>query len=109
MIVATCQFLFHFALTYGRKVIDMKRKTILFLLFLALILFLFVIAVNALGLMVVINYISDFLGFEKEIDYLTAVMSVLFIGLLVEFVIDSIRHLRKKRCLENCKEKFDLL
>ena len=84
----------------------MKRKTIFFLLFLALILFLFVIAVNALGLMVVINYISNFLGFEKEIDYLTALISVLFIGLLVEFVIDSIRDWRKRRCLENSKDDF---
>lgn len=75
----------------------MRRKTIFFLLFLAIVLFLFVITINALGLMVVINCISDFLGFEKEIDYLTALISVLFVGLLVEFVIDSIRHWRKKR------------
>ena len=83
----------------------MKRKTIFLLLFLALILFLLVVAVNALGLMVVINYISNLLGL-KEIDYLTALWSILFIGLLVGFVINSIRDWRNRQCLKNNKDNF---
>lgn len=83
----------------------MKRKTVFLLLFLALILFLLVVAVNALGLMVVINYISNLLGL-KEIDYLTALWSILFIGLLVEFVINSIRDWRNRQCLKNNKDNL---
>lgn len=82
----------------------MKRRTIFFLWLLALVLFLFVIAVNAFGLMIVINCISDFFGLKKEIDYLAALMSVLFIGMLVEVVIDFIHDWREKRCLENSKD-----
>ena len=43
---------------------------------------------------------------KKEIDYLTALWSILFIGLLVGFVINSIRDWRNRQCLKNNKDNF---